>query len=138
MFDIFRKKGKAKVEEELPSEDVKAESVEEKRKKVVIKTPEELESKEENKKIIEIMKKVKDPELGVDIWTLGLIYDIEIKEKLNITMTFTTPLCPYGPQIINDLVAWLKVDAGIKDPNIQLVFDPPWKPSDEVRDALGV
>ena len=52
--------------------------------------------------VIEMLKKVEDPELGLDIWTLGLVYLIDIKEShLKITMTFTSPMCPYGPMLLD-------------------------------------
>ena len=89
--------------------------------------------------VIEAMKTVKDPEIQVDIWTLGLVYAIDIKDQktIHVKMTLTTPFCPFGPQIMMDLKAKL-MKLGFKDPNIELVFDPPWEPSDEVRDLLGL
>ena len=56
-------------------------------------------------KAIEVFKKVEDPELNIDIWTLGLIYGFKIKKKnqIDIDMTFTTPACPYAPQLVSDL-----------------------------------
>ena len=53
-----------------------------------------MEKKEE---IIEVLKKVNDPEIHIDVWTLKLIYNIDIKEEIvEIRMTFTSPMCPYG------------------------------------------
>jgi metal-sulfur cluster biosynthetic enzyme len=90
--------------------------------------------------IDEVLSNFMDPELGIDLMTLGLIYKVEFDEKkqdLKITMTFTTPLCPYGPQIVGDLKGRFRA-LGIKDPVIEVVFDPPWEPSEEVRAMLGV
>jgi len=90
--------------------------------------------------INEVLNNTMDPELGIDLMTLGLIYKVEFDEKtqaLKVTMTFTTPLCPYGPQIVGDLKGKFRA-LGIKDPVVEVVFDPPWTPSDEVRAMLGV
>ena len=61
-------------------------------------------------KAIETFKKVEDPELQIDIWTLGLIYGFEINKenKIDIKMTFTTPACPYAPQLVGDLETQLR------------------------------
>ncbi|MEK6903804.1 MAG: metal-sulfur cluster assembly factor [Nanoarchaeota archaeon] len=89
-------------------------------------------------KIIEALKKVKDPEIGLDIWTLGLVYNIHAKEKnAQIKMTFTSPLCPFGPMLILDVKREVQ-KIGYKDVNVEIVFNPPWKPSKEVRAMLGV
>ncbi|MBI2106271.1 metal-sulfur cluster assembly factor [Candidatus Woesearchaeota archaeon] len=101
------------------------------------KTLEEIE-KETDKKIIEVIKNVQDPELGVDIWSLGLIYDINKNGKLDITMTFTSPMCPYGPQIVNELKSGLKNNGYEEEKiNIDVVFNPLWEPSEELKEALG-
>lgn len=90
--------------------------------------------------ILEVLKNFQDPELGLDLYTLGLIYRIEFSEKmqtLKITMTFTTPMCPYGPQMLGELKSRFRA-LGIADPVIEVVFDPPWEPTPEVREMLGV
>ena len=89
-------------------------------------------------KAIETFKKVEDPELQIDIWTLGLIYGFEINKdnKIDIKMTFTTPACPYAPQLVGDLETQLR-KAGFT-PELEFVFEPPWEPSDEVKDLLGL
>ena len=87
---------------------------------------------------IKALKKVKDPEMNIDIWTLELIYDIGIKgSDVNIKMTLTSPTCPYGPLIIEDTKKSLK-KIGFKKQNIEIVFDPPWQPSDDLKLQLGV
>ena len=95
--------------------------------------------KRADKKIIDTMKNVQDPELGVDIWSLGLIYDIKENSNLDITMTFTSPMCPYGPQIVSELKSSLK-EKGYEEEkiNIDVVFNPLWEPSEELKDALGI
>jgi len=90
--------------------------------------------------VIEVLKNTIDPELGLDLYTLGLIYDVDMDEenqKLAITMTFTTPLCPFGPQIVDGMKSSFR-SRGLDDVKINVVFDPPWKPSAEVRAMLGV
>lgn len=87
--------------------------------------------------IIEQLKKVVDPELGMDIYTLGLIYNIDVKDKkVNIRMTLTSPMCPYGPQIVEDVKT--RVKSLQAEPNIELVFSPPWEIPKEVRSILGI
>ena len=92
----------------------------------------------------EICKSVEDPELFIDIWTLGLIYNIEISDvdgldKVNILMTFTSPMCPYGPQMVEELELKLEQEGILKDNlKIEITFDPPWKPSDELREMMDM
>jgi len=80
------------------------------------------------KKVILEIKKIYDPEIPVNIYELGLIYNIEIdkKNKVNIDMTLTSPNCPVAeslPNSVKDNV--LKVD-GVSDVDLNLVWDPPW------------
>lgn len=91
-------------------------------------------------KITEVFKHQLDPELGIDIWTLGLIYGFELSEDeeiLHVRMTFTTPLCPFGPQLIGELKMSL-LALGLRVVDIEVTFDPPWAPSEELRAMLGV
>lgn len=91
-------------------------------------------------KITEVFKHQLDPELGIDIWTLGLIYGFELSEDeeiLHVRMTFTTPLCPFGPQLIGELKQSLLM-LGLRVVDIEVTFDPPWEPSEELRAMLGV
>ena len=79
-------------------------------------------------KIIEEIKKIYDPELPVNIYELGLIYDIQIKDEklVSIKMTLTTPNCPVAeslPKEVKDAVMQVE---GIEDVDLQLVWDPPW------------
>jgi len=90
--------------------------------------------------IQEVLKNTYDPELGIDLHTLGLIYDVDFDEKtqkLAVKMTFTTPLCPYGPQIVGELKGKFRA-LGLDDVKVDVVFDPPWEPSADVRAMLGV
>lgn len=92
--------------------------------------------------ILEKLEKVMDPELGINIVELGLIYEIEIPEdkKAFVKMTFTTPACPLLNMILDDVKA--KLDE-LKDVDIEVkvVFDPPWTPdrmSDKAKIKLGM
>ena len=79
-------------------------------------------------KIITEIKKVYDPEIPVNIYDLGLIYKIDVKDDNNITidMTLTSPNCPVADSLPNNVKGnVLKID-GIKDVKINLVWDPPW------------
>ena len=88
--------------------------------------------------VIEMLKKVEDPELGLDIWTLGLVYAIDIKEShLKIIMTFTSPMCPYGPMLLG-MVREGAIKAGFESVEVEITFDPVWKPSEEVKMLLGI
>tara|TARA_Y100000310_G_scaffold345415_1_gene464730 strand:+ start:1431 stop:1715 length:285 start_codon:yes stop_codon:yes gene_type:complete len=88
--------------------------------------------------LLQVFKDYEDPELHLDIWTLGLIYDFDLKDnKVKIKMTFTSPMCPFGPKIVNDLKEIIK-SKGAEEVEIEVTFDPPWEPSDELREMLGV
>ncbi|MEK6940923.1 MAG: metal-sulfur cluster assembly factor [Nanoarchaeota archaeon] len=108
----------------------------EKSKKVPVR---ELEKIDELKGIIDMLKKINDPELNVDIWSLELIYNIEMKnhDEVSIDMTFTSPLCPFGPQIVSQVTQGL-INLGFIKHNVEVVIDPPWEPSEEVKELLGV
>ena len=88
--------------------------------------------------VIEKLKEVKDPELAVDVYTLGLIYDISIEnDEVDVLMTLTTPFCPYGNAIVESVeekIYELKPNA-VK---VEITFDPPWEAPKGLRDILGV
>ena len=96
-----------------------------------------MERKEE---IIEVLKKVNDPELHIDVWNLELIYNIEIKENIvDIKMTFTSPMCPYGPFLVDQIKSKIKEDLNwVKEVKVEVVFTPVWQPSDKVKEILGI
>ena len=88
--------------------------------------------------VIEVLKSYEDPELLIDVWTLGLIYDITITENnVKILLTFTSPMCPFGPQMIEDLTVMIK-EKGAENVDIEVTFEPPWKPSEELKEMLGM
>ena len=96
----------------------------------------------EKEQVIEVLKKVYDPEIQIDIWSLGLVYNIEIEgSKIKILMTFTTPMCPYGPALMDDIRRHVSAVDGVGDVQIDLTFNPVWGPdkmTEEARIALGI
>ena len=80
-------------------------------------------------KIIEALKQVYDPELNLDVYKLGLIYDININaDKVSIVMTLTSPMCPFGDMLINNVKDNIGKVEGVKEVNVDLVFEPLWQP----------
>lgn len=89
--------------------------------------------------IIETLKTILDPEIMVDIWSIGLVYNIAIaNEHVAITMTLTSPMCPYGPQLLGEVENKVKNIPGVADAKIELVFEPPWEPSEDLKLQLGL
>tara|TARA_B100001057_G_scaffold10801_1_gene10275 strand:+ start:387 stop:683 length:297 start_codon:yes stop_codon:yes gene_type:complete len=86
-------------------------------------------------KIIEKIKKIYDPEIPVNIYELGLIYDIEVnKKKVKIKMTLTTPNCPVAESLPKDVKDSAMQVEGIEEVDLELVWDPPWT-KDMMSDA---
>ncbi len=81
------------------------------------------------KKIISILETISDPEIGIDLWNLGLIYDIKIidDKHVRIHMGLTTPFCPLANILPMMVAEELKKKLGI-NAEIELVYDPPWTP----------
>lgn len=89
--------------------------------------------------VIETLKTVNDPEVHLDVWTMGLIYNIEIKNKdIKILLTYTTPFCPWGPQLNDEISTALKDHLGAGKVDIEVTFDPPYKMPDDLRATLGI
>lgn len=89
--------------------------------------------------VFEVAKTVQDPELQIDIFTLGLVYNVDVKtiDSVDIRMTFTSPMCPFGPMIVDEFKGKL-AQKGFKSVNVEIVFEPLWQPSEELRMMLGV
>lgn len=85
-----------------------------------------------------------DPEIGISILHLGLIYDTKMLEGdiAYVLMTLTSPMCPMGPQIMNDVHQALAKAPGVKDVKVELTFNPPWDPKtmadDDTKMMLGI
>ena len=93
--------------------------------------------------VVDALKSIYDPEIPVDIYELGLIYNVEISEDgdATITMTLTTPHCPVAESLPNEVELRVLSVPGIRDAVVNLVWDPPWDPSkmsDEARLELGM
>ncbi|MBY5959824.1 metal-sulfur cluster assembly factor [Membranicola marinus] len=84
----------------------------------------------QERKVLDPLYDVIDPELFVNIVDLGLIYNIEVDSEQNIliTMTFTTPFCPMGESIIDGVENVLHIEFPDREVHIDLTFDPPWSP----------
>ena len=93
--------------------------------------------------VVEVLKSIYDPEIPVDIYELGLIYNVEVSEDGDaaITMTLTTPHCPVAESLPQEVELRAMSVPGIRDAVVNLVWDPPWDPSkmsDEARLELGM
>ena len=92
--------------------------------------------------VTEALKEVYDPELHYNIVDLGLVYDVEIKDgDIHILMTLTTPACPIGPMVSEQIQEVLGIMPGVKDVDVEFTFDPPWGPdmiSEDARADLGL
>lgn len=92
--------------------------------------------------IVEVLKTVYDPEIPVNIYDLGMIYKIDMKEDgtLEMDMTFTSPSCPMADFILEDVRTKVENVEGVNTANINLVFEPTWDQSmmtEEARVELG-
>jgi len=78
--------------------------------------------------IVEALKTVFDPEIPVNVYDLGLIYDIDVNDKNDVTikMTLTAPNCPMADDVMRDVRDKLKGVPGVNEVDVNLVFDPPW------------
>jgi FeS assembly SUF system protein len=93
--------------------------------------------------VVEVLKSIYDPEIPVDIYELGLIYDVEVSEDgdAHIKMTLTTPHCPVAESMPGEVEMRVLSVPGIRDAVVDLVWDPPWDPekmSDVARLELGM
>ena len=91
--------------------------------------------------VTEALSNVIDPELGLDFIELGLVYDVAIDGgTVNITFTLTTPACPIGPQVSEQMKEFVGELDGVEDVVPSMVFTPPWTPdkmSEDAKFALG-
>ena len=93
-------------------------------------------------KIVDVLKTVYDPEIPVNIWDLGMIYKIDVKDDatVDLDMTFTAPSCPAADFILEDVRSKVDSVEGVKSANVNLVFEPAWDQSmksEEARVELG-
>jgi FeS assembly SUF system protein len=80
--------------------------------------------------VIEVLKTVRDPEIPVNIYDMGLIYAIEVSpdNAVTIRMTLTTPMCPVADMLPREVEEKVKAIRGVTDARVDLVWDPPWTP----------
>ena len=91
--------------------------------------------------VIEALRQVEDPELGMDIVDLGLLYDVEVDgPRVKVTHSLTSMGCPVGPLIQEDINRVAREVPGVEDVDVELTWDPPWTPdkmSDDAKFILG-
>jgi FeS assembly SUF system protein len=94
-------------------------------------------------KIVEVLKSIYDPEIPVDIWELGLIYELEADDdgKVMIRMTLTSPACPVAESLPGEVHEKIMATEGVTDVDLQVVWSPPWnkeRMTDEARLSLNM
>lgn len=103
--------------------------------------PQEPTAAPDEETVRKALRKVKDPEAGLNIVDLGLVYDVAVADaKVHVKMTLTSPACPVGPQIMQEADAAVRGVPGVQDARIELVWDPYWTPEridPKVRAYLG-
>jgi metal-sulfur cluster biosynthetic enzyme len=92
--------------------------------------------------VVEALRRVEDPELGMDIVDLGLLYDVEVEgQKVKVTHSLTSMGCPAGPMIQEDIEATVRgMFPDVEEVELDLTWDPPWTPdrmSDDAKFILG-
>jgi metal-sulfur cluster biosynthetic enzyme len=101
------------------------------------------DTEEIKQQVIQALGTVNDPELGIDIWNLGLVYEVDVNDEtkdVKVDFTLTTMGCPIGPMIDEEIKAATQYIEGIGDVSTELVMYPPWSPekmSPLARSALG-
>jgi metal-sulfur cluster biosynthetic enzyme len=94
------------------------------------------------KDVQQALKGVKDPELGLDLVVLGLVYDVQVEgDDVKAIISLTSPLCPLAGQIVDDARAAIEAMEGVGTVEVELTFDPPWTPeriSPLIRSSLGL
>ena len=87
------------------------------------------------------LRRVKDPELNLNIIDLGLVYEIRVEgTSVVVDMSLTTPACPSGPELVHDATTQLQAIPGVTDAQVNIVWSPPWTPDriePRVRTYLG-
>ena len=92
-----------------------------------------------SREVVEALESIDDPELHVDIYTLELIRAITIDTgSVHILMTLTTPFCPYGPEILDEVKAKVGATPGVGDVELELTFEKRWEPSSDLKALLGI
>ncbi len=93
--------------------------------------------------VIEVLQNIYDPEIPVNIYDLGLVYEVDVDENghVNIVMTLTSPACPVAEALPNEVKATVHHVEGVKGVDVEVVWDPPWNynmMTEEARLELGM
>jgi len=149
--DVVEKPPRARVSDApLPEEETAGEKMERKRDYLegfLQKKPEGVSPGEPggelHQSVIDALKDIYDPEIPVNIYDLGLIYNVEVAEDadVKVTMTLTTPHCPVAETMPNEIEMRVMGLPGVRDAEVVVTWDPPWDPSkmsDEARLELGM
>lgn len=92
--------------------------------------------------IVKALKECYDPEIPVNVWDLGLIYDVSVDgEKVHVKMTLTAPGCPMHTFISQEVKQKLQSISGVNEATVEVVWDPPWTPdkmSPQAKAQLGI
>ena len=104
---------------------------------------EEINTEELGEKIVKVIKTIFDPEIPVDIYELGLIYDVFVNEDnaVKVLMTLTTPNCPVAESLPLEVEEKIKSIDDVTDAEVEITFDPPWSQdlmSEEAKLELGM
>lgn len=96
----------------------------------------------DEKAVRKALRKVKDPELNLDLVVLGLVYGVDVEgDHVHVRMSLTTPMCPAADQILTDAKREVEAIEGVEEADIELTFDPPWSPEKMdplIRASLGI
>lgn len=93
--------------------------------------------------VVEALRTVYDPEIPVDIWELGLVYDVDVDDAngVRIRMTLTSPMCPVAESLPPEVEAKARTVEGVSDVEVEVVWEPPWNPgmmSEAAKLELGM
>ncbi len=96
----------------------------------------------DEQQVMKVLRKVKDPELSLDLVVLGLIYGVEVNgDHVTVRMSLTTPMCPAADQIVSDVKREVESLDGVDHADVELTFEPPWSPEKMdplIRASLGI
>lgn len=90
----------------------------------------------------QVLKQINDPEINYNIFDLGLVYDVNVTDagQVHVLMTLTTPACPIGPMIMEEITDNVGLLPGVKEVDVEFTFNPLWNPSkmsDDAKEDLG-
>jgi len=90
-----------------------------------------MSTEELSQRVTKVLRKIHDPEIPVNIYDLGLVYDVKANDEgfVTVRMTLTAPNCPVAGSLPGEVLAKVKAVEGVTDANVELVFDPPWDQS---------